>query len=66
MIIKEQVNKELDLQRLISAMIHYLTAIKSQSYLPADERIKALEEVRKAIPTALRCLFYLKTKEINK
>ena len=66
MIIKEQVDKEIQLRQLLEAMKHYLEAIKNQSYLPADERLKALDEVAKAIPVARRCLVYLKTKEISK
>lgn len=66
MIIKKQVDMEVQLRGLLDAMSHYILAIKQQSYLPADERLKALEQVEAAIPTARRCLIYLKTKEIYK
>lgn len=65
MIIKNNVEKELQFQSLLLAMENYLKAIRLQSYLPADERIKGLEEVRKSLPIAFRLLTYLKTKELE-
>ncbi len=65
LIIKDAVSKEIELAHIINAMIVYLQAIRDQRFTSATERSVALEEVRKAIPQAFRCLNYLRTKEIE-
>jgi hypothetical protein len=66
LIIKEKVDKEVQLRQLLDGMIHYLTAIRNQAYVPIDERMKGLQEVEKAMPLVKRMMIYLKSKEINK
>lgn len=65
MIIKGIVQKEIELKTILTTMRHYLLALESKPYLSADDRMKALEDVKVLIPFAFRCLVYIKTTEIS-
>jgi hypothetical protein len=63
--IEDLVNREVQLRGLIGIMIEHLTAIKTKSYLDADDRMRALIVVKDTIPTAIRYLNYIKTWELE-